>query len=213
MAKLIFDLHSRIEYAVKQGLTGFISPDRSDQEAFAEINNIWLANISNYAQTQEIALFFKPFERIEAVTVAGGSSSEGNQTVTNCHKYPISAKTTAGGKRVSVVTIAEYDDLFNHPNKPPTVDYPIAKFIGSTIYVAPKMDVTVTYIGTPITPKYATTLVGDEYVYDDSGSVDIEFDKVWNDRIVNRVLANLGIAQREIDLIQYSNAERAAEGK
>lgn len=212
MAKLIKDLHDRFDFALKKGLSSYVSPDKIDSEAFAEINNLWLAHIDDLGKTQKINLFFLPFQRIESITGLTGSAPEGSKAAVNCHKYPISIK-SAAGKRVTKLTIGEYDDAFNHPNKPPTTDYPICKFVGNVIYVAPNVDVTVTYIATPIKPVYAFTTSGDDYIYDDTNSVDIEFDVVWHDFIVNRVLANLGLNMRELQLIQYSEQQKAEEGK
>lgn len=212
MAKLIQTLYSRVNFAIKKGLSGSVSPDKIDQEANAEVNNLWLKYIDSYGKTQKINLFFNPFERIEAVTGLTGTT-EGTKTVVNCHKYPVEVVTASGNLLVTKLTIGEYNDRFNHPNKPPTANYPICKFVGTTMFVAPNVDVKVTYIATPVDLKFAYTLSGDDYIYDDVNSVDIEFDKVWHDHIVNRVLANIGINMREPQVIQYSQQEKVEEDK
>jgi hypothetical protein len=81
------------------------------------------------------------------------------------------------------------------------------------IYVAPKLDVTVTYIATPVKPVYAYTLSGEDYIYDDVNSVDIEFPDVLHDDIMNRVLSNLGIAMRDGQLTQFSDQQKAMENR
>jgi hypothetical protein len=63
----------------------------------------------------------------------------------------------------------------------------------------------------PIRPVYAYTVSGDDYIYNDSGSTDIEFDPLWHDTIVNRVLANLGINSRDLQVLGYSDKEKATE--
>lgn len=180
-------------------------------EIDAEVMNLWRKYIPLYATDQTIALFFKPFEKIETVTGLTGIS-EGVKQVTNCHKYPISVMTSAG-KSVDRLTISEYDKRKNHPNKGPSADYPMCKFVGNNIYVAPNTDVVVTYISVPDKAIYAFTLTGDDYVYDDNNSVDIELDRLYHDDVVNRVLANIGINMRDMQAIQYANNEQAKEGR
>jgi hypothetical protein len=212
MAKLIKTLHDRVQKAIKKGLTGYVSPDRLVEEAYAEIMNLWLELIPKYASDQKVVLFFKQFEKIEAVSGLSGGSTEGTKAVTECHKYPISI-VTSGGIVVDKLTIGEYSNRFNHPNKPPTASYPICKFVGNVIYVAPKLDVSVSFIAVPVKPVYAYTVSGDDYIYDDSASTDIDIDKLYVDMVVNRALANLGIEMRDGDVLRYSQQEKITEGK
>ena len=213
MAKAIKRIADRIEFAIKKGLTGYVSPDKMGEETYAEVLNVWRKYVDEYAKTEKISLYLQPFEKIEAVATLAGGTIEGTKTVTACHNYPISIVATATGKKVSKLTISEYADRFNHPTKGPSVDYPICKFVGNVIYVAPKLDVTVTYIATPVKPVYAYTLSGEDYIYDDVNSVDIEFPDVLHDDIMNRVLSNLGIAMRDGQLTQFSDQQKAMENR
>jgi len=211
MPKLIFTLHNRIQFAIKKGLSGYVSPDKVSDEAYAEIMNIWRKYLPEYAKTRQINLYLKPFEKRELVATLAGTDSEGNKDVTLCHKYPIEAFVTANGKTVDILTIGEYRNRFNHPNKAPSASYPICKFENNKIYVAPRLDVTVIHLATPVKPVYAFTQSGDDYVYDDVNSVDIELDQVIHDDIVSRVLDNLGLNMRDSDLVNYSKQKQATE--
>ena len=213
MAKAIKKIADRVEFAIKKGLTGYVSPDRMGEETYAEVLNIWRKYIDEYAKTQKISLYLKPFEKIEVVTGLTGGTTEGTKAVTACYEYPIAIVTSATRKKVTKLTIEEYDDRFDHPTKPPVADYPICKFVGNTIYVAPKLDVAVTYIATPIKTVYAYTQSGDDYVYDDLNSVDIELPTVLHDDLVNRVLSNLGIVMRDSDLTRFSDQQKAMENR
>jgi len=213
LAKLIFTIHDRVNFAIKKGLSGSVSPDKISQEIYAEVMNLWLKYLPEYGKTQNSVLFFKPLEENESVSSLTGGATEGSKAVTYCHKYPVAVVTTTGGKTVTKLTIGEYSDAFNHPNKPPHADYPICKFVGSTIYVAPNVNVTVTYLDKPIRPVYIFTQSGDEYIYDDNASTDTDVDENFHDQIMNRVLANLGISMRDLDLLRHSAEQKAGEGR
>jgi hypothetical protein len=213
MAKAIKRIADRVEFAIKKGHTGYISPETMSEETYAEVLNVWRKYIDEYAKTQKLSLYLKPFERIESVTGLAGGTAEGTKAVTSCYEYPLSIITTSNRKKVTKLTIGEYEHWFNHPTKPPTADYPICKFVGNTIYVAPKLDVSVTYIATPIKPVYAYTQVGDDYIYDDTNSVDVELPPVLHDDLVNRVLSNMGIAMRDGQLTQFSDQQKVMENR
>lgn len=216
MAKLIKTVQDRINFAIKKGLSGPVSPERMTEEVYAEILNIWRKYIKEYEKTREIGLYLSAFEKTEAITVDGGTASEGSKAVTECHLYPLSAVLTSGtyaGRNVDILTIGEYSHRFSHPNKGPEAEFPIVKFVNNTIYVAPRADVTVTHLAKPTRPIYAYTISGDEYIYNDAGSTDIDMSEIIIDDVVNRVLANLGIVFRDGDLINYSDRNKVTEGK
>ena len=213
MAKLVKVIHDRVNFAIKKGVTGYISPDTIIQEIYSEIMNMWKKYVAEYQKTQQLHLFLYPFEKQEIVAGLSGTDPEGFKEMTYGYKYPLSIKVTANGKSVNKLTIAEYNHRFNHPIKAPHINYPICRFEGEKIYVSPRLDVTVTYLATPVSPKYAFNKVGDDYVYDDGNSVDLEFDEVLHDDVMNRTLANLGINMRDPALMQYSFNEKATENR
>lgn len=211
MAKFIKTIFDRVNFGLKKGLSGYVSPDRIIDEVHAEQLNVWRKYIDEYSKTQKINMYLKPFEKRETVTDLLGTI-EGSKAVLACNYYPL-AITTASGLQVQKLTIAEYSKRITHPNLPPVADYPICKFEGNTIYVYPKTDVIVNYIALPTKPVYATTLVGDDYVYDDDNSIDIEFPEPLHDDIMNRVLSNIGINMRDAQLMQFSDQQKASEGR
>lgn len=212
MPKLIKTLHDRINFAIKKGLSGTVSPDRITEEAWSEILNIWRKYLPEYEKTRKIGLYLSPFEKREAVTVDGGTLAEGSKLVTACYEYPISVVTTSG-VHVQILTIGEYVHRFNHPIKGPEAGYPICKFEHKTIYVAPRTDVIVTHLSKPTKPVYVFTQTGDDYIYDDVSSVDIDLPEALHDDVVNRVLANIGINMQDATLINYSDRAKTTENQ
>lgn len=213
MAKFIQTIHDRLQLALKKGLSAYYSPTKVDSEVHAESMNLWLKYAPLYAKDNEIALSLKPFEKIEAISGLSGSAAEGSKAVTACHLYPIAA-VIAGNKEVKIRTIAEYNYLFTHPTKGPDAGHPICKFVNNMIFVAPSTDLSVTYLSKPVKPKYAYTVgAGDQYIYDDDNSTDIEWDERFHDAIMNRVLSNLGLSLREQQVIQFGMIEKQTEGK
>jgi hypothetical protein len=213
MAKFIKTISDRINFAIKKGLTGYVSPTKLMEEVHAESMNLWKKYVDEFERTTKMNLFLSPFEKIEAVTGLTGSASEGSLDTVNAYRYPTSVS-LAGNIDVPVLTQAEYNNRYNHPTKFPDATHPICKFVGKKIYVAPKSDVTIYYLSKPVKPVYATTVVpGDQYAYDDANSTDIEWDETLHDDIMNRVLANLGLAMREGQVVQFSQTEKVQEGK
>lgn len=211
--KFIKTIVDRINLATKKGLTGYWSPSQIITEVHAESMNLWKKYIDEFERTKKISLYLKPFEKVEDVTGLTGSVAEGTKTVTACHQYPVVAS-IAGNVTVSILTLGEYNYRFNHPTKGPDATHPICKFLNDMIFVAPMSDVSVIYVSKPIKPFYAVDSVpGDQYQYNDANTIDIEWDERLHDDIMNRVLANLGIPNRDGQMIQYSQVEKQQEGK
>lgn len=209
MAKLVKTIHDRINFAIKKGLTGYISPDKIDTEINTESMNLWLKYEPMFERDATIAAFLDPFKRSESVTITAGEG-----TMTAAYTRPTGVFDSAG-KKIEIVDIAMWGDRINHPLKTPSTDYPVCRFENRKIIIRPTTitPVTVHYLKYPTKVVYAYTLVGTRYVYDDTNSVDTEWPEILHDQITERVLANLGINMRETVLVQYSQQEKQQEGK
>lgn len=209
MAKLVKIIHDRVNFAIKKGLTGYVSPDKIDTEINTESMNLWLKYTPQFEKDADIAAILDPFKRTETCTLTSGEF-----TMTAAYTRPTGVFTSAG-KKIDIVDIAMWGDRANHPLKAPTADYPACRFENRKIIVLPNTltSAIVHYLKYPTKVVYAYTVVGTRYVYDDTNSVDCEWPEVVHDMIMNRVLANLGINMRELMGIQYSQNEKAQEGK
>lgn len=209
MPKFIKNIHDRISFATKKGLTGYHSPEQIDTEVNAESFNLWLKYTAMFEKNSDVSAILDAFKRSETVTITAGEG-----TMTTAFQRPTGVM-DASGKKIDIVDIGMWADRINHPLKTPNTDYPVCRFENRKIIIRPTSltQAVVHYLKHPTTVVYAFTLVGTRYVYDDANSVDFEWSAQVHDQITERVLANLGINMRELQLVQYSNTEFQKEGR
>lgn len=210
MPKFIKSIVDRINLANRKGLSAYYSPDQIVDEVHAESNNLWLKYLKDYERTQELSVIMDVFKGKETVTLTSGAGT----LVTSLSQYKIGVL-TATDKVVEQIDIAHWGYRNSHSVRVPTTDYPICRIDQADIIVRP---ITVTpvyvhFLKKPTKPVYTFTTVDDDYVYDDSTSIDFEWGIEVHDQIMNRVLANLGISIRSGELVQYSNIEQTKEGR
>jgi hypothetical protein len=221
MAKKIEDSHNRIRRALKKGITGYISTEDIDSEIYAEVVNLWLKDLQQFEKTQIISMVFRRYVKPFTYPVENvqGSDKEGFVIIKNVvpdlpeHRYHVDCYSDTGAV-VKVLTLGEYRERFNHPFKAPSVKFPIAKFEGDNLVIAPKVGFTITLIQKPIKQKFAYTSVSSTKIqYNDANSIDIDLDESLHDHLVNRVVENIAIGMREGSLVQYTQAQKAQEGR
>lgn len=209
MPKFIKNIHDRVNFATKKGLTGYHSPTQIDSEVNAESFNLWLKYTAMFEKDSDVAAALDPFKRTESVVITAGEG-----TMTTAFQRPTGV-VDASGKKIDIVDIGMWADRVNHPLKAPNTDYPVCRFENRKIIIRPTSiaQATVYYLKHPTLAVYAYTLAGTRYVYDDTNSIDFDWPAQVHDQITERVLANLGINMREMQLIQYSNTEFQKEGR
>lgn len=96
----------------------------------------------------------------------------------------------------------------------PTLEYPVAAYREQGILVYPKEinRIILTYLRYPAIPIFAYTVVDDEYVYNPTGSVQVDFPEVLHSEFATRVARYLGINLREEQFEQYMEM-RLAKGQ
>jgi hypothetical protein len=208
MPKFIKTLHDRVQFAIKKGLTDYVSPDKMMEEVHAESMNLWKKYIDAFEETQKLSMYLDPFRDEETVALSNGVG-----VFSNTDTYKIGYFTQAG-RNIDSVPIAHWGYRSTSVLLPPNEDYPICLVERGAIKVLPVTlpSIIIKFLKKPIKPVYSFTISGDQYVYDDAASVDIEWSEVLHDEIMNRVLSNLGINFREGTLIQYSQSEKQQEG-
>lgn len=210
MAKFIKSVVDRIQVANRKGLCPYFSPLQIGAEIHAESLNLWNKLIKEFEQTQIISVYLEPLKSSEEVALTSGAGT----LVTSKGKYKTAILTSADLK-VTQVNIDKWANAVNDSVRVPDASNPICRIDYGTIKVLPTSlaSVFVHFIKTPTKPVYAFTPSGDDYIYDDDNSIDMEWPEAVLDMIMNRVLANFGLAQREGEVIQYSNIEQQKEGK
>lgn len=209
MAKFIKSIHDRINFAIKKGLTGYLSPSTIDAEIQAESLNLWKKYSKLYEIDADVTAIMDVFRRSEAVTLTAGLG-----TMTAAYQRPVGV-TGPSGQKIDIVDVAFWPDRINHPLKTPSTDYPVCLFENRQIIVRPTTlaSCDVRYLKYPTAPVYAYSQVGTRYVYDDAASTDLEWPSIVHDDLMIRVLSNLGINMRESLMVQYSEQQKAQEGR
>lgn len=210
MAKFIKSVVDRINLLNRKGLSPFYSPLQIADEVHSESLNLWKKLVKEFEQTQLISVYLEPFKASETVALASGAGT----LVTGKGKYK-TAVLTAADLKVTQVNIDKWASAINDSVRVPDALNPICRIDYSVIKVVPTSipSVVVHFLKKPTKPVYAYSTSGDDYIYDDTASVDFEWQEEAHDEIINRVLGNLGISQREGEVIQYSNIEQQKENK
>lgn len=210
MAKFIKTLVDRINLLNRKGLSPYYSPLQIGEDVHSASLNLWKKYIQEFERTQLISVYLEPLRGKESVTLTNGAGT----LVASKGQYKTAVMLSSDIK-VEQVDIGHWSDRINHSVKTPTATYPVCRIDNVDIVVRPVSvpSVIVHFLKTPTKPVYAYTTSGDDYVYDDANSVDFEWPAQLHDEIVDRVLGNLGISQREPQLVQFSNLEQQKEGR
>jgi hypothetical protein len=211
MSKFIKTLFDRIERLNLKGYGKTFSPEEVVEEVHTESLNIWKKYIKEFEKTQEISVYMEPLRGKETVTLTSGAGTM--TTAKGQYKTAIMIPNT--DVEIDLIDVGHWSNAVNDVVRVPSAEYPICRVDFGSIIVRPTSlpSVDVHFIKQPTKPVYAYAVVDDEYVYDDSTSVDFEWPPPIHDEIANRVLGNLGYAQREGEAVQYSNMEMTKEGR
>lgn len=211
MAKFIKSIVERINFLNRKGLCPYYSPDQLGGEVHAASMNLWKKYVAEFEKTQLISVYLDPFRDTEVVSLSGGIGT----LVTSMGRYRTAVMVPNTRLRITLVDIGHWSNRANDTVRVPDADNPICKIEKDEIEVLPATftSARVHFLNKPVRPVYAYTIVDDDYIYDDASSVDIEWDETIHDEITGRVFAKLGLSQREVNLIQYSNTEQQKEGK
>ncbi len=205
--KHIKSIVDRIQLALRKGLSPYYSPAQIVDEIHAESMNLWKKYVDEFERTQRISVYMHPFAFEEPIAITGFIG----------HTAHVDAYITAisfRGKRVQLIPIGHWNQRINDSIRVPTDDYPVCMQSGTkfTVYPGTVTSLHIHRLRKPTKPVYAYIVSGDDYVYDDATSIDFEWPEILHDEIINRVLNNMGISQREGALTNYSNIEQQKEG-
>lgn len=159
----------------------------------------------SYQVTKKISADLQPFVReVESVLV------NGEFDLPDSFVYPTSLRKAKDGRDIEILDDDKIAQRFSSLVKPITPEFPVAEITGSGYRVYPN---TLTkyylkYLKLPLKPKYVTTLEGDDEVYDDVNSVDLEWGEIAVNEIVNRALAILGLNVKDTQIQQFANYQK-----
>jgi hypothetical protein len=208
MAKFIKTIVDRINLATKKGLVSYWTPEQIATEVHTESMNIWDKYLSDFENNNKLDEYMRPFQQKESVVLTSGIGT----IVTKDYIYYVEDADT--GNEIKNIDDQRWGYRKNHSVKVPTVTYPICNISNQGIQVLPSsiVNIKIWYIKKPTKPVYAYTVSSGRYVYDDSSSIDFEWNETLHDRIMNRVLGNLGISIRDFDMVNKSDRDKMTEG-
>jgi hypothetical protein len=209
--KFIKTIVDRVNFLNAKGLGKYYSPDQIVQEVHTESLNIWKKYVQEFERTQIISVFLEPLRGKQTVALTAGAGT----LVAAKGQYKTAVMIPTTDVKVTQTDVGHWSDAVNDSVRVPSAIYPICRIDNADIIVRPTTiaSVDVHYIKKPTRPVYSFNMVDDDYVYDDSSSVDFEWNEELHDDIMNRVLGNLGFTQREAAAVQYSNMEMQKENK
>jgi hypothetical protein len=209
MPKRIKEIVEKVQFYYGKKETGYTSPSDIVRELNVESGNVFTDFIQEYAETRMVSEFLQPFIAPSA-EIPLNLSGTGAKPSALAHAISFRLEDDTAGE---ILEIAFWRNRLKHPNKPPTADFPILRMVGNSIEVRPinSGKIFLDYFKFPTEAVYDTIVSGDELIYQDGTSVDWEWHKTIEDRIINRVLTNIGIPIKDRDLIGYSQNEKIQE--
>lgn len=109
-------------------------------------------------------------------------------------------------RSITIVNRNQFDDLQDDPIKPPSAEYPIAKFEAGNLVVAPTTvaNITFRYLSKPVYPVWGYTIVNDEPVYNAATSTQLPWAEKYHIDVARIILGYLGINFRDNELLSYA---------
>lgn len=208
--KRIQEIVEKAEFYLGKKETGFYSPTDIVRELNVESINLFNRLHKVFSNTKKISEYLQPFI-VRGAEIAINDSGIGAKPSEFQHHV---ASYLEDGTKVDLLESNFWVNRVKHPIKGPTTDHPIMRMIGGEVEVLPSSItiVLLDYFRIPTKAVYAFSVVNDEVVYDDSTSVDWNWDhEVVEDYIINKALANFGINIKDGDLVNYSNIEEGKE--
>jgi signal-transduction protein with cAMP-binding, CBS, and nucleotidyltransferase domain len=218
MGKVIADLHELYGVLAGKNVASKPSPEKFDAVVYEIVISVFNQNIELYEKTQQISDYLKNFKKKKAVTITSGF---GELPSDYAHPRYIS---TAQGKKVDIVGDKFWSGRVNSKLAAPTTDNPICKVehngeegaqskVGIIVSPTNTQSLMLYYFKKPTKPRWAYTITGDRYVYDEANTVDVDFDILLFPNLVMGILSRFGINLREQQVIQYAEQARAMETK
>lgn len=211
-----------------------VSPDAFTD--LLRVENIALFNEEYrvFETTQEITDALRVFKSTDALSFSADGQTQSAKDSLVANYLHVTAIETTAGKKVDIVTEEEWVNRRLDAITLPTADYPIARIAGDSVYILPASITTATmyYLKSPTAPFFdyyfdanlniVGLSVGQSYtlqageVYRDgttSGSktsttVELEWEEPEQIKILQRILAKLGVSMDEQLVAQLAMANK-----
>ncbi len=202
--KYIKSIHDLIDLLTAKGKTGYIPRIDIDTAVYTASKDLFREEYRLYEQNQEISDSLTPFKTDPTpLTLDGDGKATKPVNYLHCTSM-----------RAGTITVEEIEESFigeklNDDLCYPTLDYPIFILYKTYIqfYPANIPVVTITYLKNPVAPVYAYDIVNGREVYNDTNSVDVEWNVGDQARVTRRALAILGVTLSNQELSGFALEE------
>ena len=214
MAKLIKQIHDLITLATDKGLTTYHSDSQIDDAIDQAQMTLFRQLNERMKIDKSVANLLLPFELKASITITakiGTVPTDFEHEIEvwsvdgNSVHQPIVIKQETFFRRRRRTTSDPIDTMSDRVNTG-IIYYDSGKKIEIEQQVTP---VYMRYYKRPVKPEYVTTLTNGQYVYDDSGSTDVEWSHTVHDIITEGSCNILGVNLRDLQVQRFGQKEEA----
>jgi hypothetical protein len=208
MAKKIKEIHDQINLLTTKGRTGYHSPGDIDIAVYKASKELYNLYFKEFEANNALHDSLRPFATNPTVIALNGS---GQYTLPADFIHDI-GEITSGSSDIIVDVVDRAALALRRADAlvPPSASYPICTFYETYIQFYPIniTNVKFAYLKKPIQPVYAYTIVSGRAVYDDTNSVDVEWNETDIGEVMVRTLSMLGVNLEDMKLVQWSEAQQ-----
>jgi hypothetical protein len=206
LAYLIKQIHDLVDLAIDQGITTYWTRTQIDDAVDAGQMTLFRQILKEFPKTKIIRNEILPFQNATNVTVTGSIGS-----LPSDFEHEIEAYVATGSIKYPVKFIDQgfFRRRVLDPVDPPVatnvfgmINYNSGRKIELSSQVTPLV---LTYFKRPTKPVYGTTLSSGQYIYNQSGSTDLDWSNTLYDLLVEKTLPYLGLGMKDGQIINATN--------
>lgn len=236
----INDIHTFIKFLKNQGQNIYHTPEQIDNAINRASLDLFRQEEKVFEQSQIITDTLRPFKERVSYTVAASSydlPSDYIRATNISHNYSATATVSEEDEYAfcdidytdpngnDVVSVEKEIDLIPDSDwikrqdnliVGPTVKNPIARIFGSKLEVLPNtVKPTLYYLRKPTNAVWAYTISGDgrSFIFDEDNSVDLEWNVISHNEIIEKTIGFLGIALKDNVMMQYEQYKKGSNNE
>lgn len=223
MAKFIEEFYGFLSFMEGNNIASRRPPEQVDKAMYFVTIEQYGKVLDHYVKTKKVARFMEEFKRAKDITLSSGLGDLPGDYGIHRELYkmtPLETGEVARTVRVEVIEDAFWNYRINRKVGSATTKRPIARIEYTKADVPVKKlevipstitSVEMLYFKTPAKPKYAYTLEGTKYVYNEADSVDLEFSFLSYPDLLYRVLSVIGVNLREDQMVRMMELYKQQE--
>lgn len=210
----IKDIHDQVNFYAGKNRASKYSPTDIDAVVYESMIEIFNELYADYVKTTKVSFDLEPFKAKTQIDLSSGLAA-----IQDEFKY--SRYFTVGENDINIQRIEDgfWSNAVNDKLDPPTEERPIYTIESDggenntkQIKVRPTSitQANYYYFRIPTKPVFAYITGGtnnDKYIYQEAGTVNVEFNVFWLPQLIAKVTKKLGIPVRDSDLYAYKERQ------